>query len=469
MATQPLSTLQNYTEHCQRVEADYKHLHQQHLTVFGAFQRLQQAATGLRKSTERINKSLDSSLEHSMEHSVTDEELSRMLDEQEMIMNKLRLMEKENAGLMGKSGEGGDPMYNDRTFVYTGLYPIKEDTEEEEKTEGVDEEHAQAGGGPSLTWSHSTTTPTHHPRQSRHPPYDGYHDSHIAPYKKNKGGGARGLNASYLEYVQQVATAAKPAFTSFYGYTNALVDIQCPHESFAAAAKHNPTLNYPFRRMLSEIVGNVRWCDYVFHHRIPGMFTMAELEQLSALKVDAYNPCLKVVMTDDEDGTEMRKWQTLFKNDYEQHNHRTRIVFDAVPEVQYFLPAFEKKGDTLTLLFHVARGSRKESGTPPATLSYSVVTSTHKDDAVGELVGASVLDDFTNRTRNTFRAYAFFHASTVSDDTGSIIAECIEEFKAQHTTIADTWANGYKQLRKAVTATASSGDVHALLSSMSRT
>ena len=272
-----------------------------------------------------------------------------------------------------------------------------------------------------------------------------------------------------MEYVKQVANAVKPAFTSFYGYTNALVDIQCPHESFAAAAKYNPTFNYPFRRMLSEIVGNVRWCDYVFHHRIPGMFTMEELEQLSALKVDAYNPCLKVVMTDDTEGTEEKNWQTLFKNDYEQHNHRTRIVFDAVPEVQYFLPAFEKVGKTLTLLFHVARGSRKESGTPPATLSYSVVTSTHKDDAVGELVGASVLDDFTNRTRNTFRKYAFFHASNVSDNTDSIITECIDEFKTQHNTIADTWANGYKQLREAVTATASSGDVHALLSSMSRT
>lgn len=80
-----------------------------------------------------------------------------------------------------------------------------------------------------------------------------------------------------------------------------------------------------------------------------------------------------------------------------------------------------------------------------------------------------MLDDFTNRTRNTFRKYAFFHASNVSDDTGSIITECIDEFKTQHNTIADTWANGYKQLREAVTATASSGDVQALLSSMSRT
>ena len=422
MATQ---SVHNFTEHCHRVEEDYKHLHQQHLTVFGAFQRLQQAATGLRKSTESINKTLDSSLEHS----VADEELSRMLDEQEMIMNKLRLMEKENAGLMDVSGEGGDPMYNDHRFKYRGLLPIIE--EEEEK-------HAVGGT-------------LNHPRQSRHPPYDGYHDSHIAPYKKNKGGARRRLNTTYLEYVKQVTNAAKPAFTSFYGYTNALVDIQCPHESFAAAAKHNPTLNYPFRRMLSEIVGNVRWCDYVFHHRIPGMFTMEELEQLSALKADAYNPCVRMVVTDDTEGTEERNWQTLFKNDYEQHNHRTRIVFDAVPEVQYFLPAFEKEGDTLTLLFHVAKGSPDALKTVlfRHTVSYRVClpnlapNSKELKNAEPRMLNATCSD-----IRNIFREYAFFHNSIISSTTNirSIIEECVDEFEKQHDVIHQTWDKGYKRL-----------------------
>ena len=179
MATNAIET---YTKHCQDVEEAYKSLHQQHLTVFGAFQRLQQAATGLRKSTEHIHKALDSS--------GADEELGRMLDEQEMIMNKLRLMERENAGLVGE--EGSDPMYNKVDFP-----SLK----------------ARGGG------SNDETTPTHHPRQSRHPPYDGYHDSHIAPYKKAKGG-TRVLNDTYFNFVKEVAKEAKP-FTSFYGYTNA--------------------------------------------------------------------------------------------------------------------------------------------------------------------------------------------------------------------------------------------------------
>ena len=224
--------------------------------------------------------------------------------------------------------------------------------------------------------------------------------------------------------------------------------------------------------MLSEIVGNVRWCDYVFHHRIPGMFTMDELEKLSKLKADAYNPCLKVVMTDDTDGIEERKWQTLFENDYTHHNHRTRIEVEGVPGVQYFLPAFEKVGDTLTLLFHVARGSRTKLKEPPATLSYRVVTPNHEYNTEGELKGVSVfLDDLTNEERNTFRKYAFFHASTVPDktDTRAIIRECINEFKVQHNTIADTWEKGYERLRTAVTAKKSSGDVRELLRAMQRT
>ena len=377
MATNAIET---YTKHCQDVEEAYKSLHQQHLTVFGAFQRLQQAATGLRKSTDDIRNALDSS--------VADEELGRMLDEQEMIMNKLRLMERENAGLVGV--EGSDPMYNGFDFTANAS--------------------SQAGGGGST----DETTPTHHPRQSHHPPYDGYHDSHIAPYKKAKGG-TRVLNDTYFEFVKEVAKEAKP-FTSFYGYTNALVDIQCTHESFAAAAKQNPTLNYPFRRMLSEIVGNVRWCDYVFHHRIPGMFTIDELETLSALKADAYNPCLKVEVTGGAEAEEA-EWQKLFEADYKQHNHRTRVVFPRVsPEVQYFLPAFEKVGETLTLLFHVARGSRTEFlHRPPSTLSYRVVTP-HEDDKEGQLVEVSPLDELANTERNTFRKYAFFHASTVPND-----------------------------------------------------
>lgn len=439
MATNAVET---YTKHCQDVEEAYKRLHQQHLTVFGAFQRLQQTATGLRKSTDDIRNALDSS--------VADEELGRMLDEQEMIMNKLRLMERENAGLVG--AEGSDPMYNGFDFTANAS--------------------SQAGGG----GSNDETTPAHHPRQSRHPPYDGYHDSHIAPYKKAKGG-TRVLNDTYFNFVKEVAKEAKP-FTSFYGYTNALVDIQCTHKSFAQAAKHNPTLNYPFRRMLSEIVGNVRWCDYVFHHRIPGMFTMGELKKLSALKADAYNPCLKVEVTDDKAGTETKKWQTLFENDYKTHNHRTRIEVKGVPGVQYFLPAFERVGEKLTLLFHVARGSRREVKEPPKTLSYNVVTPNHEYNTEGEeLKGVSVfLDDLTNRERNTFRKYAFFHASTVPDDVDTrartaIISECISEFTLQHNMIVDTWEKGYERLRTAVNATVSTagGDVNTLLSAFMTT
>ena len=434
MATNVIET---YTKHCQDVEEAYKRLHQQHLTVFGAFQRLQQAATGLRKSTEHINKALDSS--------VADEELGRMLDEQETIMNKLRLMERENAGLVGE--EGSDPMYNGFDFTSSAS--------------------SQAGGG----GSNDETTPTHHPRQSLHPPYDGYHDSHIAPYKKARGG-ARVLNDKYFDYVKTIANAAKP-FTSFYGYTNALVDIPCPHESFAQAAKHNPTLNYPFRRMLSEIVGNVRWCDYVFHHRIPGMFTMTELETLSALKADAYNPCLKVKVTDGAEAEEA-EWQKLFEADYKQHNHRTRVVFPGVsPQVQYFLPAFERVGDTLTLLFHVARGSRAELPQIEMTgdVKYQVyVQKMHTN--TGKIPKAKAADLRTRSSiRNTFRKYAFFHESTVSDntDTDTIIAECITEFKAQNKEIADTWEKGYGQLRKAVTAGASKEHVQKLLSAMQST
>ena len=69
MATNAIET---YTKHCQDVEKAYRSLHEQHLTVFGAFQRLQQASTGLRKSTEHIHKALD--------NSVADEERIASLD-----------------------------------------------------------------------------------------------------------------------------------------------------------------------------------------------------------------------------------------------------------------------------------------------------------------------------------------------------------------------------------------------------
>ena len=78
--------------------------------------------------------------------------------------------------------------------------------------------------------------------------------------------------------------------------------------------------------------------------------------------------------------------------------------------------------------------------------------------------------------RNTFRKYAFFHESTVSDDTRTIITECISEFKAQHSTIADTWEKGYGRLRTAVIETVSTtttstttGHVKKLLSAIAGT
>ena len=452
MATNAIAT---YTEHCQRVEEDYKRLHQQHLTVFGAFQRLQQAATGLRKSTEHIHKALDSS--------VADEELGRMLDEQEMIMNKLRLMERENEGLVGVGDKEGDPMTSNK-YV---------------KAEYDIEKYTQRGGGstPASIPDDPLSTSTHHqhPRLSRLPPYDGYHESHVAPYKKTRGGMKIPDDTPYLDEIKAWAPEwfKTHPFTSFYGYTDALVDYKHPLPSgFADAAKQNPTLHYPFRRMLSEIVGNVRWCDYVFHHRIPGMFTMDELKKLSALKADAYNPCLKVEVTTEAE-VEEAKWKALFEADYKQHNHRTRVVFPRVsPEVQYFLPAFEKVGDTLTLLFHVARGSRKELEKPSTTLSYRVVTPHEDDKKEGQLERVSGLDDLMNEERNTFRKYAFFHASTVPDnaDTRSaIIRECISEFTLQHNTIADTWEKGYERLRTAVTAEASTEHVQELLRAMQRT
>ena len=451
MATNAIET---YTKHCQDVEEAYKSLHQQHLTVFGAFQRLQQAATGLRKSTEHIHKALD--------NSVADEELGRMLDEQEMIMNKLRVMERENAGLVGVGDKEGDPMTSEKYVKAT--YDIKK--------------YTQRGGGgtPASIPDGPLSTSTHHhqhPRLSRHPPYDGYHESHVAPYKKTRGGRKIPDDTPYLDEIKAWAPEwfKTHPFTSFYGYTDALVDYKHPLPSkFADAVKHNPTLHYPFRRMLSEIVGNVRWCDYVFHHRIPGMFTIDELKTLSALKADAYNPCLKVVVTTEAE-VEEAEWQASFDTDYKKHNHRTRVIFPGVsPEVQYFLPAFEKVGDTLTLLFHVARGSRTKLEEPSTTLSYRVVTPNHEDEKDGQLVEVSVLDNFTNTKRNTFRKYAFFHETTVSDDADTIITECIREFIVQSRMISDTWEKGYGRLRKAVTATASTdGDVNKLLSAITTT
>jgi hypothetical protein len=401
-----------------------------------------------------------------LDSSVADEELGRMLDEQEMIMNKLRLMERENAGLVGVGDKEGDPMTSKKYVKAT--YDIKK--------------YTQRGGGgtPASIPDDPLSTSTHHqhPRLSRLPPYDGYHESHVAPYKKTSGGRNIPDDTPYLDEIKAWAPEwfnAHHPFTSFYGYTDALVDYKHPLPSkFADAAKQNPTLHYPFRRMLSEIVGNVRWCDYVFHHRIPGMFTMTELETLSALKADAYNPCLKVVVTDKAKVVaEEGNWQKLFEADYKQHNHRTRVVFpDVSPEVQYFLPAFEKVGDTLTLLFHVARGSRTKLQKPSTTLSYRVVTPNHEDEKEGQLVEVSVLDDLLNEERNTFRKYAFFHASTVPDyaDTRTaIIRECITEFTLQHNTIADTWGKGYERLRTAVTAKKSSGNVQKLLRAMQRT
>lgn len=452
MATNVIET---YTKHCQDVEEAYKRLHQQHLTVFGAFQRLQQAATGLRKSTEHIHKAL--------KNTVADEELGRMLDEQEMIMNKLRLMERENVGLVGVGDKEGDPMTSEK--YVKAKYDIKK--------------YTQRGGGgtPASVPDDPLSTSTHHqhPRLSRLPPYDGYHESHVAPYKKTRGGMKIPEPTPYLDEIQAWAPEwfQTHPFTSFYGYTNALVDYKHPLPSaFATAAKHNPTLHYPFRRMLSEIVGNVRWCDYVFHHRIPGMFTMDELKKLSALKADAYNPCLKVKVTTESE-VEEAKWKALFEANYKQHNHRTRVVFPGVsPEVQYFLPAFEREEKTLTLLFHVARGSRKKLEKPPTTLSYRVVTPNHEYYIEGELEEVSALDDLANPERNTFRKYAFFHASTVPDNADTrtaIIRECISEFTLQHNTIADTWEKGYEQLRTAVTAKKSSGYVRELLRAMQRT
>lgn len=452
MATNVIET---YTKHCQDVEEAYRRLHEQHLTVFGAFQRLQQAATGLRKSTEHIHKALD--------NSVADEELGRMLDEQETIMNKLQLMERENAGLVGVGDKEGDPMTSN-TYVVRDYDVAK---------------YTQRGGGgtPASIPDDPLSTSTHHhqhPRLSRLPPYDGYHESHVAPYKKTRGGMKIPDDTPYLDEIKAWAPEwfKTHPFTSFYGYTNALVDYKHPLPSeFADAVKHNPTLHYPFRRMLSEIVGNVRWCDYVFHHRIPGMFTMDELKTLSALKADAYNPCLEVVVTDDKAGTETKKWQTLFENDYKEHNHRTRIEVKGVPEVQYFLPAFEKVRDTLTLIFHVARGSRAELPQIEMTGDVEYQVYVQKMHTYTSTIHNATATDLSTRSsiRNTFRKYAFFHESTVSDNTDTIIAECISEFKAQNEDIADTWERGYERLRTAVTAKKSSGDVQELLRAMQRT
>ena len=204
--------------------------------------------------------------------------------------------------------------------------------------------------------------------------------------------------------------------------------------------------------------------DYVFTIA-SGMFTMDELKKLSALKADAYNPCLKVVMTDDKAGTETKKWQTLFENDYKTHNHRTRIEVKGVPEVQYFLPAFEKEGDTLTLLFHVARGSRTELPQIEMTgdVEYQVYvqkmytnTGTIPNAKATELMTRSII-------RNTFRKY-LFHETTVSYDANTIIAECISEFSTAHTRLPTRgkrgWAAAYAVIETASTTTTSTTTGH---------
>ena len=105
---------------------------------------------------------------------------------------------------------------------------------------------------------------------------------------------------------------------------------------------------------------------------------------------------------------------------------------------------------------------------PSTTLSYRVVIPNHENDEEDELVRVSVLDDSMNTERNTFRKYAFFHASAVSADvdTRTIITECIREFIVQNRTIADTWEKGYERLRTAVTAEPLSENVHKLLRTM---
>ena len=452
MDLQNLSVSQ-YTERCKRIEVDYKHLHRQHLTVFGAFQRLQKAAKGLRTSAENV--------QHALYSTVDDKELDRMLDEQEQIMNKLRLIEKENEGLMGTV----DPM-------------TAEDYKEREYDASSYTTHIQTAGGTSKPNNQSAT----HPRLSRLPPYDGYHESHIAPYKKACGG-VLIENSTYLQEIARWAPKwfSEHPFTSLYGYTNALVDYKhpLPKGKFTEAANHNPTLYYPFRRMLSEIVGNVRWCDYVFHHRIPGMFTIEEMEALSKLKADAYNPCLKVTVKGDDAVNTKTKWDTLFKADYEEHNHRTRVMFPRLsPEVRYFLPAYELEGyessATLTLIFHVAQGNGKvctlpTEGVSMDTLEYGVYTS-HSFGTTDTMSNATVkeLRKTEHQNRETFRMNAFSHCQSdiPQDNVEIMVNTCIEEFKILHNTLNRTWNNGYARLHSAVNGAPSTTPLTTLLEAM---
>lgn len=438
-----------YTERCKRIEADYKHLHQQHLTVFGAFQRLQQASKGLRTSSENV--------QHALYSSVDDKELERMLDEQQQIMNKLRLIEKENEGLMGSV----DPMTADD-------YP------EKRKYDPSDYNRIQTAGGTSKPNNPSAT----HPRLSRLPPYDGYHESHVAPYKKACGGVV--LSSTYLNEIADWAPQffRDHPFTSFYGYINALIDYKhpLPKGKFTEAANHNPTLYYPFRRMLSEIVGNVRWCDYVFHHRIPGMFKIKEMEDLSKMKADVYNPCLKVTVEGVEAVNTKKKWDTLFKADYEDHNHTTRVVFpdlspkvqypdlssevqypDLSPEVQYFLPAYELYGKTLTLIFHVARGGEgielKQLPPKDDLLNYQVfVNSTFHTKDKMTCATMEELRDTQNSNRETFRKYALSHDQSEMPPVSAtmIVKTCLEEYNMLRGTLNKIWDVGYTRLHAAV-------------------
>ena len=104
---------------------------------------------------------------------------------------QLRLMERENEGLVGVGDKEGDPMTSN-TYV-VGDYDVAK--------------YTQRGGGctPASIPDDPLSTSTHHhqhPRLSRLPPYDGYHESHVAPYKKTSGGMKIPEHTPYLDEIK---------------------------------------------------------------------------------------------------------------------------------------------------------------------------------------------------------------------------------------------------------------------------
>lgn len=413
--------LTDFVEHCTQAKQDYKRVHHQLFTVFGAYRRLHSASLKVSGGVARLLESTKG-----QGGAAEKEELARMLKESQAAMAEFKTMQ-DPVGL-----KTVDPMTT-QAGGGSGRLPVT---------------LVQRGGGGSTSFELE---------RGPVPPFAGY-DVDIDPLEKARGGGVINVDNQYFTGLK--TTVGKISFKSFYGNQNALVDfvyvppgcaVEGEKEDDEKVDKELITLHhaYPFRRMCSELVACVQWCDHLFRHFIPDVYDFDRLKEFSKLKADHVHPCFVATLTDKHTDN-MFTYPSNRDAFSEFRGQDVRVTVEGVPGVTFFLPAY----DATRYLFHCAEVRYTEVNVKTWSLDNAVdeltctVTTQGGDTLVPlkDLTDVIRVSDELSDTHD-FRHHLFSYPPHLTPSAASLPGKSVEQCITQYVSMRTSEEEYNKTIR----------------------